>query len=186
MRKRLVRKTFDMIQDIAESENKEVRDINLIGFLLSLRLRIIYWHVKELNLITGLQEILGELWQVFKVRMHWGYWKPQAHYTTLAVLLLKEWGRTDKFRWLYWKHEREPEGNLLFGNWQPEKCQVCSVLGEVDPERHWGMCSLRLLQPYGRFAFSTLLNILVDQTSSRKSRTTVRFSSWVGYLIING
>lgn len=33
MRKRLVRKTFDMIQDIAESDNKEVRMFSFgIGF----------------------------------------------------------------------------------------------------------------------------------------------------------
>ena len=35
MRKRLVRKTFDMIQDISESENKEVCIDKIWPFLLS-------------------------------------------------------------------------------------------------------------------------------------------------------
>lgn len=41
MRKRLVRKTFDMIQDISESENKEVRITQIVYYqLFVLRLQL--------------------------------------------------------------------------------------------------------------------------------------------------
>lgn len=70
-----MRKTFDMIQDISESENKEVGDGSksifkafifhcILGLVANLKF------VEHLNLSTGLQEILGELWQVYKVGMH--------------------------------------------------------------------------------------------------------------------
>jgi heat shock protein beta len=38
MRKRLVRKTFDMIQDLSESENKEVSGMQSMYILSSFRL----------------------------------------------------------------------------------------------------------------------------------------------------
>ncbi|RVW44616.1 Heat shock protein 90-5, chloroplastic [Vitis vinifera] len=57
MRKRLVRKTFDMIQEVSESENKE-----------------------------DYKKILGELWKVSKVRMHRGHWESQAHNTTIKAI----------------------------------------------------------------------------------------------------
>lgn len=70
MRKRLVRKTFDMIQDISESENKEVGGQQLSCLFFFRCTRKLLLTRKCLNLIPGLQEIMGELWQVHKVRLH--------------------------------------------------------------------------------------------------------------------
>lgn len=42
MRKRLVRKTFDMIQEISESESKEVRDGNKIVFMVFVFVTVSY------------------------------------------------------------------------------------------------------------------------------------------------
>jgi hypothetical protein len=40
MRKRLVRKTFDMIQDLAEGENKEVSVNNSVSLVFQLELSV--------------------------------------------------------------------------------------------------------------------------------------------------
>jgi hypothetical protein len=42
MRKRLVRKTFDMIQDLAEGENKEVSVNNAVSFIFQLELSVLW------------------------------------------------------------------------------------------------------------------------------------------------
>lgn len=141
MRKRLVRKTFDMIQELSESENKEVcGSYSYYVFSFSIPAENCYWLRKLLNLIpSGLQEIMGELWQVSKAGLYRGHRKSQAHNTSVAVLHFKKWRRTDEFRWLCWKHAWEPECYLLLGNRQSEKCKKCSILGKVGSERYWGM-----------------------------------------------
>ena len=60
MRKRLVRKTFDMIQDLSESENKEV-GCNKLDYLI-FNMKWKPFRIDGLPVIPGLQEILGELW----------------------------------------------------------------------------------------------------------------------------
>ena len=66
MRKRLVRKTFDMIQDIADKDSKEVR----VNFLLFPSCCFIGLFLKLDVLCAGLQEILGELWQIYETWLH--------------------------------------------------------------------------------------------------------------------
>lgn len=66
MRKRLVRKTFDMIQDIADKDNKEVR----VNFFLFPSCCFIGLVLKLDVLRAGLQEILGELWQIYETWLH--------------------------------------------------------------------------------------------------------------------
>lgn len=62
MRKRLVRKAFDMIQDLAESENKEVGSNKLSIFIFSIWIYSLYGLKEWFHVIPGLQKILGELW----------------------------------------------------------------------------------------------------------------------------
>lgn len=62
MRKRLVRKAFDMIQDLAESENKEVSSDKLSIFIFSIWIYSLYGLKEWFHVIPGLQKILGELW----------------------------------------------------------------------------------------------------------------------------
>lgn len=61
MRKRLVRKTFDMIQDLSESENKEVKYHQSFLYLWCL-IKSLLNPVRACYFIIGLQKILGELW----------------------------------------------------------------------------------------------------------------------------
>ena len=62
MRKRLIRKTFDMIQEISESENKEVCVLLIKNLLCSLKLIRREIHFRLVLMVSGLQEVLGELW----------------------------------------------------------------------------------------------------------------------------
>lgn len=60
MRKRLVRKAFDMMQDLADKEDKEVSGKTLITlFCTSL---LFFRNMISYQFITGLQKILGEFW----------------------------------------------------------------------------------------------------------------------------
>lgn len=90
-------------------------------------------------LIPGLQKILGELWKVYKVRMHRGHWESQAHNTIIKVLHFQKWGGIEQLRWLCRKHGWEPKCYLLLGYRQLEKCKDCTILGEVGSKGYWGM-----------------------------------------------
>ena len=60
MRKRLVRKAFDMMQDLADKEDKEVSGKTLITLFCTPLL--FFQKMKSYQFITGLQKILGEFW----------------------------------------------------------------------------------------------------------------------------